>query len=478
VVLGCLGVRPGIAAASGFSATSVGTTLSGPATEDAAAVYWNPAFVGFSEGPTLLLGAALVAGEVEYRRERRALYQREDALDFALPVAPGDLDPGKTGVAALARSRQAAPVPAAFVTLPLGGGRIAVGVGAYLPLTAAVDFGSSGPQRWAVDRALLTTAELGGAVSVRLHPRLRLGAGLAYVLGYAELERVQDFAAVQPVASALAGPAIGQDNDFGAEAPPAVRELDVMARPIAIRDAFARAVTFRLGLAAELSPALRAGLAYHHGVTLHYVGSFELDMNDPFFTGDLAAKGLRYEPTVRGEASVSLPAPGSLHLGTRYQLGPALAFGASAAYTFWSALDAIDVRLRSAGLAQPEMGLPPSAAIALPRDWRDTVALSLAGDALCLRQLRCWGTLGYSSGASPERTVDVASPDGDRLSASLGAELDLGERWALALDAELERVLPRSVTRSDHDLGNGRYEMSILSVGLFARHRLGGGAPR
>ena len=73
---------PTAALASGLDAPAVGSLLSGPLTTDPAAVYHNPAQLGFLKRPTLLLGAGFVVGSVSVERDRRGAYQSEETLDF------------------------------------------------------------------------------------------------------------------------------------------------------------------------------------------------------------------------------------------------------------------------------------------------------------------------------------------------------------------------------------------------------------
>ena len=73
-------------------------------------------------------------------------------------------------------------------------------------------------------------------------------------------------------------------------------------------------------------------------------------------------------------------------------------------------------------------------------------------------------TLGYQSSASPDKTVDTASPDGNRLIGGLGGGITLSERVALYADARFQGILPRKVTTSDFDLGNGTYKLFIATI--------------
>jgi long-chain fatty acid transport protein len=102
-----LTLASGAASAQALTSPNVGTGLSGAATADPAAVWWNPAMLGFLDRPTILIGGSLIAGDAQYTRERRATYQRADGLGFALPVSAQSVDASRTGVAPTATGLRA-----------------------------------------------------------------------------------------------------------------------------------------------------------------------------------------------------------------------------------------------------------------------------------------------------------------------------------------------------------------------------------
>jgi long-chain fatty acid transport protein len=463
---------PGRAAAQGLTAPNVGTSLSGPATVDPAAIHWNPGALGFLDEPTGLGGLALIVGDLRYRRERRALYQRPDSFDFARPIDPASTDPTKTGHADEARATPVAPTGSLFLALPLERGRLVVGLGVYVPYAALAAFEPNGAQRWAVDEALVTATYVTPSVAFRPLDNLSVGVGISYVRGLAELSRTQDFAAVPEFGRALAGPKVGQANDFGANAPPGVRELDVMARRFVLRGAWSNGATFNAGLAWKPDARSLLGLSYQHGVVMHYNGRFQLDLNDSFFTGDLASQGLRFKPRVEGDATLSFPLPPVLRAGAARRFGDATSLSLSLAYTFWSKLESFDVLVRSPDLAMPELGLGDTYRLSLPRHWQDTFGAELALQRRLDARFGLWGVAGYHSPASPDETVDVASPDGHRLVGAVGASWALGPKLSLLGDFEAQGIVPRRVVNSTNDLGNGLYNLRIFALGLYVRATL------
>ncbi|MEZ4472515.1 MAG: outer membrane protein transport protein [bacterium] len=437
----------------------IGTSRSGPAHVDAAAAFWNPAQLGFLERPTALLGLSLIYLDARYTRERLGDYAFEDSLRFQTPVPAEDLDPSRTGEADAVRAWQVLPAPQLFWAQPLGHDLV-VGVGAFAPFGAVLDFPDDGAQRYALDAVELLVAEVAPAIAWRPDPRVAVGAGVGLVAGRLRLDRVQDLAATPLLRDALGRPPIGQANAFGPDAPSEVRELLVLSRPVRIGPAHGLTWAARAGIAWRPDPAWQVGASYTHRAALVFSGPFELDMDDPFFTHDLAAQGLRYPAIVRGKGEVEFPLPSSLHLGTTWQATPRWTLGASGAWFRHSQVDALVATLRSDSLVQPELGLGDEARVAIQRDWVDTVQVQLEA----IRQRDDGGhlgaTLGLHTGASPDATLDVASPDGPRVTAAALA----GWPWqggTLHADVHLEYVLPRENRHSAHDVANGTYSLFV-----------------
>src|SRR5690606_24887469 len=114
---------------------------------------------------------------------------------------------------------------------------------------------------------------------------------------------------------------------------------------------------------------------------------------------------------------------------------------------------------------QPMLGLPSSTGLKLPRHWRDTFGGRARLRYVVSPELALWAQLGMESGAVPDRTIDMASPDGKRVAVAIGAAQRLTDAFRVILDAQLHTVLGRRVVRSDFDLGNGTYEMRIAVIG-------------
>ncbi len=469
LLAGSLSLAPAAAQASGLDAPMVGSSQSGPAIADAGAVFWNPAQLAFIKRKSALLGLGVMSGRVGYQRVRQGQYQTPETFQFEAPLDPAYLDPGKTGPAGEVTATPFGPVGDAFLAFPVVPDKVVVGAGVYVPYAAALKFPEEGAQAWQLRQALIAASFVTGSVGVQLTERLSVGAGLSYVGGVAEISKLQDFGSLEEFQRAFSNEPINQPNDFGPGAPSEVRELEVLSRPISIKKGVSFGVSFNVGLAFRPTDSLSLGLSYQHNAPMRYAGRFAMDMNNDFFTQDLAAQGLEYKPLVEGDATLSFSLPKRLTLGAAYDMSERLRVDGFIQYVTYSDLDAFLVRAQSPDLAQPRLGLGEEVLMRLPRNWNNTVWVEASARYRLWSSLLGSVTVGYQSPASPDSTIDVASPDGQRLIGGLGAVLELSEALALSADVRLQRILPRTVTTSDHDLGNGTYTLFIAAAGGHLR---------
>jgi long-chain fatty acid transport protein len=459
--------------ASGLALPTLGPTNSGVSTTGPTSVHYNPAGLGFARKLRLVIGGNLLVGSLRYQRDRRATYQRPDSLDYALPIEPEAIDPDKSGLDREVKATPIGVVPALFFEAPIGKLPLALGFGIDAPYAAIVRWPGAGPQRFALDDATLASVFVNAAIAYRPTDWLSLGVGVSYVLGYGDLSRTQDLATVKELGDALARPPISQANGFGPDANPALRELNTFARPFEFNNGWAHGFTFRAGAMVRAGEHVWLSASYEHSTRLDYRGSFSLDMDDPFFTQDLASQGLDYPAIVRGDASLSLSLPRVVRAGIRYTFGkkrndePASSIALEGSYTGWSAVQNFDVRLSSPGLAQPALGLGSTLQLKLPRGWYDTFGGVLRATHALTEGFMFWGSVGVEGAAVPDRTIDAASPDGLRITGAGGFSVGLTRSARLLLDLTYQHVLERNVKGSDYDLGNGRYNMFLVAGGAF-----------
>ncbi len=463
---------PGRAGASGLDAPWVTSGTSGPATADAAAVYWNPAALAGVRRTEIMLGGALVIGNVTYTRKRFGTYQTPDTLQFKAPLDPANVDAAQTGAFGTASATPFSPVGNAFVAIPVLARRLTVGAGVYVPYAAALSFPAAGAQKWQLQNAFIAASNVTASAALQVTPQLSVGAGLSYVGGFAEFTKIQDFAGLAEFRDGLASDNIRQANDFGPNAPTEVRELDALSRRFSFTRGLSNGASFNAGLAFNPSPRLRLGFAYQHGAAMAYKGKFAIDMNDAFFTGDLAEQGLRYRPLVKGDATLKFSLPKRLTAGASYDLNDRVTLDGFVSYILYSEFSSFVVETSSPDLAQPELGIGDRVTVRLPRDWKNTVWLQAGGRYKLSDALTAVGSIGYQSPASPDSTIDAASPDGHRFIGDLGAVFAVNDTTFISGDFRLQGILPRTVEPgaggaggSDYDLGNGTYTLVIAALG-------------
>jgi long-chain fatty acid transport protein len=450
--------------ASGLDAPIVGSGQSGPVTADPAAIHWNPGALGAIEGFEVFAGAGVVAGRAEYKRQWRGTYLAPDLLRLRGPASSADIDSNKSGWASPVVATPIAPLGGVFLAAPITS-HFVVGLGAYVPYAASLDYPDDGAQRFRLQQAFILASHVAASVAVRLGAGLSIGGSVQWVSGVATFKKVQDFAEVDEFRSAFANPPISQANDFGANAPSDVRELDVLARPISIQDAVSQGISFNAGIFHRSSPSFRWGLSYQHGARMNYRGRFAIDLNEPFFTRYLAPQGLKYPPLVKGDAEIEFRLPRRLTAGAGMTLSPRLSLDGFVSYVFYSDVDAFVVTTHSPQLAQPALGLGPSVRVLLPRAWRDTITLETNVRINLTDSLLVSGTAGYQSPTSPDATIDAASVDGHRFVGGVGGVLRLTRWLDVHADARVQGILPRAVTTSQNDVANGRYSLLVGYVG-------------
>lgn len=455
--------------ASGISTPRLGAGWAAPTFATPASIRFNPAILASLQGVQLDASVALLYGRSTYTRERRAAYQRADGLDFSLPVAPADMDPLRSGWQ---------PEVVGTVLLPAGAAalswraseRVALGVSVYPRVGAVLKFPDQGPHQWQMQEVALLATSFTPAIAFRATPWLHLGVGVDVVSGLMSLRQITDLATTPMLRDALGEPPINQANDMGPDAPPAVRELDVLGRQVTIRNAQALGWSVKLGATIEVSDAVRLALAYQHVTDLVFTGDAWLDMNHDLFTQDLASQGLQYPALVQGKAWIALPLPAVARLGVGVDLSANLALHAQVAWVRYSAVRSLDVTLQSPDFVQPQLGLGDTTAISLERAWLDTVEAEALLAWTPSDTVRLGLRAGYHSPMSPDATVDLISIDGHRLIGGLMAR----KRWggfALTGTVGAHHVLPRTVVASRYDRGNGVYTLTIVhaNVGLAWR---------
>lgn len=460
----CMLVPSRGAMASGIGTPHLGGGLATVTGSDPGSMHLNPALLADLRGTRLSLDLGGVLALADYQRERRAKYQYSDGFQFALPVDPDAIDPSKSGLAPTVSATEMLPGVALALSRSLGD-RVTIGLSVHPSFGAPLNFPEDGAQRWQLQQVFLLGVYGTPALAVKATDWLWLGAGVDVVFGVMSLRQVIDLATTPFLAEAFNNPPINQKNDFGTDAPAAVRELDVLSRPTTIDAATAWGLTFKAGLVIAPNDDLRFALSWQHGVELVFTGDAYLDMDHDFFTGDLASQGLLYPALVKGQAWIEMPLPAALRAGLSWQMSVAWKVQFQAAWVRYSAVQELAVTLQSPDLAQPQLGIGDTTDFILPRRWHDTVEVEVLTSVLATPALEWSFRAGYHSPMSPDATVDLISLDGHRLLAGLMMRWQWTDWLAVGGQAAVQQVLTRTVVASDHDRGNGVYGLTVLALG-------------
>lgn len=455
-----VGLSPS-ASASGLGVPQVGSPWSGVTTADGAAVHWNPANLARIKGFKMELSAGLIWGDIRYQREYRGSYQYEDSFKFKLPIQGKDIDPSKSGLAAPSDSNILLPLGAAFLTYsPIE--NLTLGFGVYGVHGAVIDPEDDGAQRFAVQEAFILGLYITPSIAYQVTDWFSVGVGVSVVMGSVNLKQVVDLAGTSLLADALADEPLNQPNDFGPNAPSAVRELSVLSRPATL-ETTALGVTFNVGVTFTPGDWV-IGASYQHGTDMVFSGDAYLEMDHDFFTTDLAYKGLQYPALVVGDAYIELPFPASIRLGVAWSDADNEVM-IQGSYILWSAVEALKVTLEADGLAQPDLGIGPVTKLDLPRNYNNTIEIEALYGRQVTPELKLGIRLGYHSPFSPDSTMDLSSIDGHRLMGVAMMDYKATDFFTFTAYAGVQHVLDRTVEASANDIGNGTYGLTVVHGG-------------
>jgi long-chain fatty acid transport protein len=175
----------------------IGSGQSGPTTRDGAAVHWNPANLAYMKKGEFFGGLMLVAGDIRYQRNYRGTYQTPDTLEFKTPIDPSEnIDSTKVGYGP-GQGQPDRPARQHLHRPPADQEPPRVRPRRLRALRRPAQVPRNGPQAWQLQQAFIVASQH-HRQRRRARQRLRLvGAGVSYVLGFAELAKLQDFGSVQ-----------------------------------------------------------------------------------------------------------------------------------------------------------------------------------------------------------------------------------------------------------------------------------------
>lgn len=397
------------AGASGFSTARFGGEHGHPTTDNPTALYFNPAGLALGHGTRVYLDVALALRNATYERPRAAISNPGDGT-------PDDALDANAGTAKL---DNVAFIPFGAIVSDFGIENFGAGVGVYVPLGGSASWDRNtgfegargeaypgavdGVQRWFTIEGTIRSLYLTAAAAYRI-PSLRLsfGAGLNVIQSQVHTVRARN--------------ADGTDDLVQGGFPKEGRSLiDVESWDLG----------FSVGAIWEPAERFWVGASYQ---------------SQPGF-GQIALKGkLEIQlPVAEGttqDVVLTQSLPDIWRLGLRWQPRERWELRLFGEYARWSVLQDQCV-FREGGSCEigedgAETGDSSGVVQNIPRRWRDGFGVRAGVSHWVVPSVEAYVGLGYDSDAIPDRTLDPSLYDMNKISASVGARVELTDWWSVA----------------------------------------------
>lgn len=429
VVAGFIGLGSSPAHASGFAAARFGGEHGHPTTDNATAIYYNPAGIALSKGTHIMVDGTMALRWASYDRPSTAVNSQ-----MSLDAAPGAND----GKATLFNGIIA---PFVGATSDFGTDFIYGGVGLYFPFGGSAVWDKNpaytgserfpgaidNTQRWYSIDGTIRSMYVTGALGFNIR---KIGLSLG----------VTGSAIRSEVVTIRARNTDGSDDLLGmnSSGDPVLKEGRSYV------DVNGWQGGFSLGAIYNVAKQDKLWIGASYTSQPNVVGGMTL-------TGDLNnTLGLAEPSTTPVELTQTLPE--IIRLGFRYRPVDKVELRLFADYTRWSVFDKQCVLDRSVegrscefdgqddALRDPSTfgGDGPDDEVVgvtqhLPRYWKDAGGVRVGASYWFLPQLETYIGAGYDSSAVPVETLDPALMDMNKMSVSLGARWQVIEHLALSL---------------------------------------------
>ncbi|MDQ6871382.1 MAG: outer membrane protein transport protein [Gemmatimonadota bacterium] len=380
----------------GSCAISRGYATTASPCDDASSIYWNPGALPKTTGFSFYGGAALIQINGDFTR------------DTSFTTYKGDV-PNSV-------------VPHIFLNYR-GAGRLAYGIGLYVPYGLTSQWTDSFPGRFSAKKASLKTIYIQPNVAFQLNDNWSIGGGPIWGHSTVELIQAVDLAGV----ATPAGPTFGQ--------------LGIAARTEFARvrvKGSANGFGFTVGVHGKLTPTWEMGARFLSQLAFSYDNAdatFEqrptglfLAPNNPFnvpagtpvdaLVASQFAAGGALTPQ---KASTNIRHPAQVQVGFAYTGLEQTTVSLDYAYVGWRAFKTLPVTFA---------GAAPSRVI--QEDYNNTSSIRFGVERRTTGGLALRGGLAAATSAAPDETVTPLLPEMDHGYAMLGAGIPFGR---FALDA-------------------------------------------
>jgi long-chain fatty acid transport protein len=433
------------ALARGFAATAIPC-------DDASSIYWNPGAMPRTRGYSAYGGAAIIKIDGDFTQDTSAIRWKSD-----VPTAV---------------------VPHAFVTYR-GAGKMAYGVGLYVPYGLTSQWTDDFPGRFLAKKASLQTIYVQPNLTYQVSPEWSVGGGPVFGRSTVELVQAIDLSTI-PTSSAPTVPP-----------PPTFGQLGIPARTEFARATLkgsASAFGFALGVHGKPNPDWEIGARFLSQLAFSYDdanATFErrstgltLAANNPFgqpagtppeqIAGIVALfsdTGLFAPQKVKTQ----IRHPAQIQAGLGYTGFLRTTLSAEYTYVGWRSFNVLPVNFQ---------GRAPSRT--LIENYNNTSSLRLGWEHRLLSGTALRAGFAAATAAAPDETVTPLLPEQDRALAMLGAGLPLGTSYVVDVTyahiftggrrGRIDERSPTSTPAQATALNSGAYTLraNILSLSLKA----------
>lgn len=383
----CLVMLTGYLFAGGFALSGVGsraTSMGGAfrgVSDDASAMYWNPAGLGFMNENSVHLGGTFIMPSATW-----------DPTGTAVAGIPGfaakeyesekELKMFPTVAALMGKESRLKYGVGVFVPYGLGTKWDAYKLPTTHPTGVPLVYAAGFPEYPLLSSVSVIDAH--PSVAYRVMHNLSVGAGLSLMQGNIDINKVSfhpSYGFFAPITTELSGSGMG----FGAN-------LGLMYKPL---------------------PALSIGLSGKLPSTIKMEGDANVILWKPASQDTLGNVIPPAKLGGKGDIEADLKLPAEIGIGFAYQVMPNWTVSLDYAYTMWERLDKVDVEFKQTHLIAGDKST-------LVFDWENTSRVSLGTEYLCgLNKIR--GGFFFDQSPIPEATqLPTLSDIGNKMSFNLG----------------------------------------------------------
>jgi long-chain fatty acid transport protein len=442
---------PASAGAQAFGLNEIGScalarafAATGSPCEDASTIYWNPGAMPKTRGLSALAGAAVIGISGDFTRD--TTFQRYDT----------DIS--------------AAVVPHLFLNYRTGG-RLALGLGAYVPYGLTSQWGDDFPGRFSAKKASLQTIYVQPNIAFQISDGWSIGAGP--VIGHSTVELIQsaDLSAL----ATPAGPTFGQLG---------IAKRTEFARASLKGSAMAYGVN--AGLHGRINPSWEMGIRFLSSMYFQYDdadASFEqrttgltLAANNPLSLPAGTSIDAVLQPQFTGSGALTpqkvktrIMHPAQAQIGVGYNGFQNTTISVDYAWAGWRSFKTLPVEFQ---------GGAKSSSRQLFENYNNTSSIRVGAEHRYTGGSAVRVGFAAAASAAPDVTVTPLLPEQDRSYGTLGGTLPLGRTFSL--DAAFAHIFTPGrrgriderlkLTDTAEQLNSGSYTLrgNILSLSLKA----------